>query len=296
VASKGGGVNSLLVDTTAVASAFGAGGLTAGVLGKSFQVAGVSLPSFGVLLQALEHERDINVISRPHLTTMDNVKAELSVGQVIPFQTASLAAGSIGLQSNYQRTPVELRLDVTPHLNDSDSIRLEIDGEVSDVPDGQTPNQAGGPTTNKRAIKTSIVVHDGDTVVLGGLQKEGMSESVDKIPFLGDIPVLGRLFQFRSRQRTRQELLIVLTPYIVRGPEDQRRIAERKEAERREFIERWSAFKDDSAYETHVDYARKRGLLEEINQTYLAAAREAEAVRAAERALKKPPSEGEVVP
>jgi general secretion pathway protein D len=140
------------------------------------------------------------------------------------------------------------------------------------------------------------VVRDGDTVVLGGLRTESMSDSVDKIPFLGDIPLLGRLFQFRSRQRSRQELLIVLTPYIVRGPDDERRIAERKEMERRDFIERWSAFKDESAYETHVDYTRKRGLLEEINQTALAAQREAEAVRAAERALKKPPVEGEVTP
>ena len=178
-----------------------------------------------------------------------------------------------------------LKLDLTPHLNESDSVRLELEGEISDVPEGQTSTSPGGPITNKRTIKTAVVVKDGETVVLGGLQKDGYAESISKVPLLGDIPVLGRLFQTRSRQRVKQDLLIVLTPYVIRSPEDLRQIERRKADERREFVERFTAFRDESAYEVHVDYRRKRGLLEEINQSAQRAEADAAALRAAERAL-----------
>src|SRR5262249_47055348 len=133
-----------------------------------------------------------------------------------------------------------------------------------------------------------VVVRDGETVVLGGLTKETDAQTVEKIPFLGDIPLLGRLFQSRSKQRVKQDLLIVLTPYIIRGPEDVRRTEERRECESREFLERYTSFADGN-FDLHVDYKRKRGLLEEINQTAIAAARDADAVHAAERALGRQP-------
>jgi general secretion pathway protein D len=289
-ASQSGAV---VLDAKALAGALAGG---AGLLGPAISVAGQSLPSFGVILQALEHSKDVSVISRPHLLTTDNVKAELSVGQTFPVQMSSLGAAGTGtsLIANYGRQEVMLKLDLTPHLNESDSVRLELDGEISDVPDGQIGASPGGPITNKRTVKTAIVVRDGETVVLGGLQKESMAESVDKIPFLGDIPVLGRLFQTRAKQRVKQDLLIVLTPYVIRGPEDLRRIQERKDQERREFLERCTAFQDQSAYDVHVDYRRKRGLLEEINLTAARAESDAAAVRAAERALRPAPADGEI--
>jgi general secretion pathway protein D len=290
VASGSQGFNSVVVNAQTVGSALGTGGLVAGLLGKSFSFAGTSVPSLGVMLQALEHSKDVNVLSRPHLLTMDNTKASLSVGQSIPFQTQSLATptgGTTAMISNYARTDVTLKMEITPHLNDSDSVRLELDGTIEDVPDGQTLNQAGGPTTNKRTLKTAVVVRDGDTIVLGGLQKESESESVEKIPGLGDIPLLGRLFQYRSKQRSKQDLLIILTPYVIRGPEDLRQIFEQRAAERREFIERCTAFQDDSVYDAHVDYRRKRGLLEEINVAAREAEQQAQAMRAASQALRK---------
>ena len=131
----------------------------------------------------------------------------------------------------------------------------------------------GGPTTNQRKITTAVVVHDGETIVLGGLTKETDTQSIDKIPFLGDIPLLGRLFQTRTKQRQKQELLIIMTPYIIRSQADVRRIAQQKESERQEFLERFSAFADEGQYDAHVDYSRKRGLLEEVNVTAIAAAR-----------------------
>jgi general secretion pathway protein D len=273
------------------------GGLFAGVLGKSFTLFGQSIPSFGVALQALERTKDANIISRPSLLTMDNVKALISVGQQIVYQTQGLSALTNGTSTpsvlaTYSRQPVALTIELTPHLNESDAIRLEINGNIEDVADVTTT--PGGPTTNQRKIQTAVVVHDGEPIVLGGLTKETDRQEIDKIPFLGDIPLLGRLFQTRAKQRVKQELLIVMTPYIIRSPADLRRIREQKEMERREFIERFSAFADEGQYEAHVDYRRKRGLLEEINVTAMASEREAEAVRAAERALRPKRADGPI--
>jgi len=230
--------------------------------------------------------------------TMDNTKATISVGQQIVYQTQSLGALTTGTTSpsvlnSYARQPVALSIELTPHLNESDAIRLEINGNIEDLADS-TSASPGGPTTNQRKITTAVVVHDGETIVLGGLTKETDTQAVDKIPFLGDIPLLGRLFQTRTKQRVKQELLIIMTPYIIRSPADVRRIAQQKEQEQRDFLERYSAFADQAQYEAHVDYKRKRGLLEEVNLTAQAAEREAEALHAAERMLKPRRTDGEI--
>ncbi len=286
--SSSSGVNALTLDPAKIAAALSGGGLLAGVLGKSFDIAGMSVPSFGVVLQALETSRDVSVLSRPHLLTLDHVKASLSVGQKIPFPTGQIStqatgsANSVALQTSYTRQDVALRIDLTPHLSDEQEIRLEIDGEISDVAGS---GGAGGPITNQRTIKTTVVVHDGQTVVLGGLQKESASDQVDKVPILGDIPVLGRLFQTRSKQRIKQDLLIVITPYIIRDSSDLRRIYERREAERHELLQRATLFSDAASYDPHVDYSRKRGLLEEINLVAQSAEDEGNALRLARTAL-----------
>jgi len=289
--------NSLVLDATQLASMVGTGGALAGVLGPAMTVAGQSVPSFGVILKALERAKNVHVISRPQLLTMDNVKSTLSVGQTFPVQTGTVgtAGASNSLLTSYGRQEVALKLELVPHLNDSDSVRLELSGEISDVPDGAT-NTAGGPVTNKRTINTAVVVKDGEAVVLGGLQKESNAETVEKIPFLGDIPILGRLFQTKGKQRVQQDLLIVLQPFVIRGPEDLRRIMEQRDAERREFLERFTAFRDEVAFESKVDYRRKRGLLEEIHVTARRAEEEAAAIAKAKRMLRPPegPLEGAI--
>jgi general secretion pathway protein D len=194
--------------------------------------------------------------------------------------------------NSYARQPVALSIELTPHLNDSDAIRLEINGNIEDLADGTS--SPGGPTTNQRKIQTAVVVHDGETIVLGGLTKETDTQQIDKIPFLGDIPLLGRLFQTRAKQRVKQELLIIMTPYIIRSSADVRRIDEQKEGERREFLERFSAFADEGQFDPHVDWSRKRGLLSEINLSAAAAERDAEAQRAAERLLKPARADGPI--
>jgi len=295
-ASGSSSLTSIATSAASLASMFTSGGLTTGVFGNSFTWNGITVPSFGVVLKAIESSKDVNVISRPHLLTMDNVKASISVGQSIPFQTQSLGALASGttspsLLSSYQRQDVALKLELTPHLNDSDSIRLELDGEISDVPDGQSASAAGGPTTNKRTVKTQVVVGDGETVVLGGLQKDSESQSIERVPGLGEIPILGRLFSYRSRQRTRQDLLIAITPYVIRGPADLRRIFERKQQDQREFSERFDAH---PGFDAPIDWGRRRGLLEEINAVARQAEHEGQLLREASRGRRPPPLEGSV--
>lgn len=268
---------------------------------------GIDIPAFGVLLQAMQTNNDVNVISAPHILTTDNVQAEITVGENVPFQGALLGgglgglgglaglAGQAGAQGqagglgglggllggvSVQRQDVALTLKLTPHVNDSDFCRLEIEQEVSDI---VAENFNGlGPKTSKRQTKTEVVVRDQQTIVIGGLIKNRESITEQKVPLLGDIPILGWLFKSRQRTVVKSNLLLVLTPYVIRDAQDLRRIYEKKLHERRDFIERYTAFADYDP-EAEIDYRHKRGLLEEINRTAIAAAEEAAQVREAMR-------------
>ena len=295
-------VNSILFSPAALS------GLAAGLRGPAIPGAdkilglppGTSVPSFGVFVQALQNNGDVNVVSMPHVLTTDNEKATIQVGQNLPFPgslggfptagvpgasgaTGSLPGATFGFGTSVQRQDVALKLEITPHVSESDFVRLEIDNELSDV---SNPNFNGlGPATSKRTVKSVVTVRDQQSIVLGGLIKDSVSETVNKVPLLGDIPILGYLFKSTSKTITKQNLLIILTPYIIKDPGDLRRIFDRKLRERREFMERYSAFRDEKDYEAEVDYRRKRGLLEEINQTAHEAELEAVELRNAEQML-----------
>jgi len=295
-------VNSILFSPAALS------GLAAGLRGPAIPGAdtilglppGTSVPSFGVFVQALQNNGDVNVVSMPHLLTTDNEKATIEVGQNLPFPGAlggfptagvpgatggagGLPGATFGFGTSVQRQDVALKLDITPHVNDSDFVRLEIENELSDV---SNPNYNGlGPATSKRTLKSVVTVRDQQTIVLGGLIKDSVSETVNKVPLLGDIPILGYLFKSTEKTITKQNLLIILTPYIIKDPSDLRRIFERKLRERREFMERYSAFRDEKDYDAEVDYHRKRGVLEEVNVAAKEAEEEAIEMRNAEQML-----------
>jgi general secretion pathway protein D len=289
-------VNSILFSPAALS------GLAAGLRGPPIPGAdtilglppGTSIPSFGVFLQLLQNNGDVNVVSMPHILTTDNEKATIQVGQNLPFPGAlggfpgigggatgqPGASPTFGFGTSVQRQDVALKMEITPHVNASDLVRLEIDNELSDV---ANPNFNGlGPATTKRTVKSVVTIHDQQSIVLGGLIKDSVSKTVNKVPLLGDIPILGYLFKTTTDTITKQNLLIILTPYIIREPSDLRRVFERKIRERREFMERYSAFRDDRDYEAEVDYRRKRGVLEEVNLTAIEAEKEAADMRAAE--------------
>jgi len=259
------------------------GGFLAGMQGPNVPgVAelGVALPSFGVVMHALTRNSDVNVLSTPHILTSDNEEAEITVGQNVPFQagyapsglssllsgvgttgtagsllgTAALTGGLSSFYAPIQRQNVELKLKIKPQINESDYIRMEVEEQTEEIAQ-QDPQL--GPTTAKRTAKTVIVAKDQTTVVIGGLIQERTINSVQKTPILGDIPVIGRLFRDTNTQRLKTNLLLFLTPYIIRDQSDFRRIFERKMREREEFIAAFYGIADE--YEVPIDYARKAG-------------------------------------
>ncbi|APR88579.1 General secretion pathway protein D / Type II secretion outermembrane pore forming protein (PulD) [Minicystis rosea] len=241
---------------------------------------GISIPAFGAVLTAMANDGDVNVLATPHILATDNVKAEISIGQNIALQTnvnsaaslASLAGGAGALASlggalgtNAPRQDVGTRIAVTPHLNDSNEVRLELDEEISES--GEPQGDLGAVPINKRAAKTTLVVRDGQTVIVGGLMRDAITNGESKIPVLGDIPLLGRLFKQTTKTKQKTNLLLVLTPTIIRGQEDLRAIFERKMQERQDVIDRYFVFGDDQAWKPPQDYRRSNGLVEDIRQT-----------------------------
>lgn len=252
-------------------------------------VPGLSLgiPAFGAVLTAIASTGDADVLSTPHILALDNEPAEISVGENIALQQNTLgglgnlagaagAAGATGALGGYggygggmaQRQDVGTKIKITPHLNESNEARLDVQEEISEAQAPQGVNQVI-PIT-KRTANTKLVVKDQQTVVIGGLMRNRLARTQTKMPLLGDIPVLGMLFRQTKDEMQKTNLILVLTPYIVREQDDLRRVFERKMQERQEFLDRYFVF-SDTRYDPPKDYLRANGLVEDIRQAYASA-------------------------
>jgi general secretion pathway protein D len=302
-ATQLGGLSSIILDPTALQGlAVGARGPevegTQGLFGP-----GIGLPSFGAILQALQTDSNVNVLSTPHILTTDNEEAEIIVGENIPFisggtagfgnllgasggldignlanQFSGLNLGGLGVPSfNVQRESVSLTLRIRPQINESNFVRLELEEIIQDV---IAFDELRGPTTSNREARTVVVVQDQQTVVIGGLLEDDITETVEKVPILGDIPVLGYLFRRTTTRVVKRNLLLLLTPYIIRDPSDFREIFRRKMRERQEFLEFFG--RESLDYVADIDYSRKNGPLQSIFQTLDEAMRSEEARRRAQ--------------
>jgi general secretion pathway protein D len=214
--SNGGvSIQAAAADPTALSGAgfvLGVGNGVSTILGKSFL-------NLGFLAQALEKEAKANILSTPNVTTLDNEEAKVIIGENVPFITGSYSqtgAGGGGSATNpfqtIERKDVGLTLKVRPQVSESGTIKLAIYQEISAVKD---KTLAAGIITSKRSIETNVLVDNGQVVVIGGLIEDGYSDGVDKVPGLGDIPILGNLFKTQSRKRTKTNLMIFLRPIIV---------------------------------------------------------------------------------
>ena len=177
--------------------------------------------NFAAVVNALAGDSDVNILSTPSLVTLDNEEAEIIVGQNVPFVTGSFtntgaAAGSVNPFQTVQREDVGITLKVKPQINEGNSIVMEITQEVSSI---SNDAQAVDLITNKRVIKTKVLVDDNHLVVLGGLIEDRVRESEQKVPLLGDIPYLGALFRSKSVNRDKVNLMIFLHPTILRDNE-----------------------------------------------------------------------------
>jgi len=173
---------------------------------------------FGVLLRAIASDDDSNLLSTPNLVMLDNEEAEIIVGQNVPFVTGSQATtGGVATPfQTIQRQDVGLTLKVKPQINEGDAIKLDITQETSSVVPDNSSVTSSDIITNKRSIKTTVLVSDGEIVVLGGLISDDLTEGVSKVPVLGDVPVLGNLFRSRTTRKVKTNLMVFLHPVILK--------------------------------------------------------------------------------
>ncbi|MGB6411032.1 MAG: hypothetical protein WBF16_07510, partial [Candidatus Deferrimicrobiaceae bacterium] len=175
-----------------------------------------------------------------HLLTMDNKEAEIIVAENIPFITSQSrdSTNLANVINTVDRQDVGIILRFTPRINESNFVSLEIYQESSAVKDVSILTVSTvGPTTTKRSARTSVLVKTGETVVLGGMMQETVTNQESKVPLLGDIPILGNLFKFSSVSRKKTNLLIFLTPHIIRTPEDMGRVTTDHRGKMDRFIE-----------------------------------------------------------
>ncbi|ATP52875.1 type II secretion system protein GspD [Pseudomonas putida] len=172
--------------------------------------------NFAMLVNALKGKSGFNLLSTPTLLTLDNAEASILVGQEVPFVTGSVTQNNANPYQTIERKEVGVKLRIKPQINVDNSVRLDIVQEVSSIADSSA---ASDVITNKREIKTKVMVEDNGLVILGGLISDELSTSNQRVPLLGDIPYLGRLFRSDASKNTKQNLMVFIRPRILRdGP------------------------------------------------------------------------------
>ncbi|HEX9450110.1 MAG TPA: type II secretion system secretin GspD [Burkholderiales bacterium] len=193
-------------------------GLNVGIVKGQVNIPGVGqILNLGVLVRALESDVNANILSTPTLLTLDNEEASIVIGQNVPFITGQYAlSGAATTPTPFQtveRRDVGLTLQIKPQISEGGTVRLQIYQEVSSIQDQTNP---AGVITNKRAVGSTVLVDDGQIVVIGGLIQDTVNDSVQKVPVLGDIPLLGGLFRYKTRSHNKTNLMIFLRPTLVR--------------------------------------------------------------------------------
>ncbi|MGS1005715.1 type II secretion system secretin GspD [Achromobacter anxifer] len=194
-------------------------GLSLGVVKGTVDVLGNKVINLGVLARAMENTGEANILSTPNLLTLDNQSASILVGKTVPFVTGQyVTSGSNGSTNPFQtieREDVGLKLNIRPQISEGGAVKLDIYQEVSSIDESRS-NATTGIVTNKRAIDTSVLIDDGQIIVLGGLLEDNVTLSTNSVPLLGSLPVIGSLFRYDTRKRTKTNLMVFLRPYVVR--------------------------------------------------------------------------------
>lgn len=201
-------------------------GLSLGIVGAGIQIGDLLFPNIGAVLQAYQKDSDVSILSTPQLLTLNNEEAEINVGKNVPYITRSdtSATATQVFGQSYEYKDVGISLKITPNINEDQFVRLKIDQQVTKL----TGEQTSTPTTLKRTAKTTVVIKDNETVVIGGLIDDTTSIDTQQVPCLGDIPLLGWLFKTRGSGREKSNLFIFITPHIVRNQAEAAAIYKKK--------------------------------------------------------------------
>ncbi|HDX8756407.1 TPA: type II secretion system secretin GspD [Klebsiella michiganensis] len=185
--------------------------------------AGFYQGNWAMLLSALSSNSKNDILATPSIVTLDNMEAMFNVGQEVPVLSGSQTTSGDNVFNTVERKTVGIKLKVKPQINEGDSVLLEIEQEVSSVADAASSSSADlGATFNTRTVNNAVLVGSGETVVVGGLLDKSVTDSVDKVPVLGDIPVLGYLFRSNSKKVSRRNLMVFIRPSIIRDRDQYR--------------------------------------------------------------------------
>jgi general secretion pathway protein D len=263
----------LLLDESTLGSALvGLSGLAVGAplegVATALGLPSGSVPSLGAFIQLLQQDENVDLLANPSLLITNNYEGEISVGQVVPVQGAftgsvnGSAISSLVPSVSVNREKVALTLKLVPHVNDEGLIRLEIDQEMSEL----GASSSLGPSTTQRTARTTVFARDQQTIVIGGLTRDRQSDSVDKVPLLGDIPLIGFLFRNTQKTTEKQNIILALTPYVIDGPADLTRVLEAKLRDRREFVRLYGSDEERRLLIGPLGTPNTPGMLEQINR------------------------------
>jgi len=238
VSSGTGLLQGLTTTTSGVTSLAFPGGFSMGIIGAGIKIGGVVFPTIGAMVQAYKSDSDVSILSTPQILTLDNEDAEINVGENVPYltrqdSTASQTQNAVNYNS-YEYKDVGVILNITPHINEGNFIRLKISQQVTKVKSGADKAM---PTTLKRTAKTTVVVKDNDTIVIAGLVGDSTEDGTTGIPLLSNIPLLGWLFKAKTVKREKTNLYVFLTPHIVRTQEEASNLYQKKRDSMGEVVE-----------------------------------------------------------
>ncbi|MCF8051891.1 MAG: type II secretion system secretin GspD [Desulfobacterales bacterium] len=218
------------IDPTTGRTSFPAG-FAVGILGEGITLGGITLPSISALINVVQDNKDVNILSTPQILTTDNEEATIIIGKNVPFQTRSAAESATETYSSFEYRDVAITLKITPQISKDRLVRLKISQELTKLDELAATFQKDRPTTLKRTIETTVIVEDGNTVVIGGLMDDQISVSESKVPLLGDIPILGWLFKSKKKSFDKTNLYVFLTPRVVQHPSEAVELYEKKKGE-----------------------------------------------------------------
>jgi general secretion pathway protein D len=179
-------------------------------------------------IHAIATKSALDVLSRPYILTGDNQLASIMVGQSVPFITNSTISDTGQVNNTIVYNDIGIILNVTPHINPVGIVTLDVAPQISALTATQVPisSTVGAPVIDKRAAQARVAIRDGQTIVIGGLMGDQITNHVDKVPFLGDVPLLGLLFQHSTTVKNKTELLIFLTPHVAQQPDELKGMSE----------------------------------------------------------------------
>ncbi len=213
-------------------------GFSLGVFGETIQVGDVTYPSVAAVIQALQNDKDVHILSTPQLVTMNNQEATITIGKNIPYLTKTGTTSSSETYNNYEYKDVGITLKVTPQISEDRMVRLNIFQEITrlDAAAIAALGSADRPSTLKRTIETTVIINDNNTLVIGGLIDDQFTKTESRVPCLGNIPYLGWLFKSFSESDEKSNLYFFLTPHVIKSHTEIEEIHDQKKKDMNKLI------------------------------------------------------------